>query len=89
MPNEKDIIYTKCIKSGRRIYYLDVKKDNRDELFLVVTESKRITDDNAAAISFEKHKIFLYPKDFDAFVDALNETLKFIQENNTSTEDSM
>ena len=38
---DKEILYSKAIKAGKRIYYLDVKKNLKDDLFLAVTESKR------------------------------------------------
>lgn len=38
---DKEILYSKTIKAGKRIYYLDVKKNLKDDLFLAVTESKK------------------------------------------------
>ena len=35
--NDKEIIFSKAIKAGKRIYYLDVKKNRKDELFLAIT----------------------------------------------------
>ena len=81
---ESDIVFSKTIKAGKRIYYLDVKKNKRDELFLAITESKKIVNEGLSLpVQFEKHKIFLYKEDFDKFQEALNETLRFILENNT------
>lgn len=79
---EKDIIFSKAIKAGKRIYYLDVKKNKKDELFLAVTESKKIVSGavDSPVVQFEKHKIFLYQEDFDKFVSGLNETLQFIKD---------
>ena len=42
MDNEKDIVFSQSIKAGKRIYYLDVKRNKRGELFLAITESKKI-----------------------------------------------
>lgn len=39
---DKEILYSKTIKAGKRIYYLDVKKNLKDDLFLAVTESKKV-----------------------------------------------
>ena len=81
---ENDIVFSQAIKAGKRIYYLDVKKNRKEELFLSITESKRIDSDGISApVQFEKHKIFLYKEDFDKFVDGLNEALDYIRENNT------
>ena len=37
---DSEIIYSKAIKAGKRIYYLDVKKSRNDDLYLAITESK-------------------------------------------------
>lgn len=56
---ESDILFTRSIKAGRRIYYLDVKQNNTGELFLAITESKRVLmNEENREIQFEKHKIF-------------------------------
>ena len=81
---ENDIVFSQAIKAGKRIYYLDVKKNRKDELFLAITESKRLESENASLpAQFEKHKIFLYKEDFDKFINGLNEALDYIRENNT------
>lgn len=79
---DKEIVFSKSIKAGKRIYYLDVKKNRKDELFLAITESKKIIsgEGDASQVSFEKHKIFLYKEDFEKFVNGLNETVSFINE---------
>jgi len=81
---ETDIVFSQAIKAGKRIYYLDVKKNRKDELFLAITESKKLESEDAnTPAQFEKHKIFLYKEDFDKFVTGLNETLDYIRESNT------
>jgi hypothetical protein len=80
---ENNIIFSKTVAAGKRVYYLDVKQNRKGELFLVITESKKITEENISAIHFEKHKIFLYKEDFGKFMDALAESISYIKENNT------
>jgi hypothetical protein len=81
---EGDYIFSKTITAGKRIYYLDVKQNRKGELFLVITESKKITNDNdPQSVHFEKHKIFLYKEEFDKFINALDEVMQYIKENNT------
>lgn len=38
---DSEIIYSKAIKAGKRIYYLDVKKSRNEDLYLAITESKK------------------------------------------------
>ena len=78
---DNEIIFSKSIKAGKRIYYLDVKKSRNDDLFLAITESKKkVTgQDDDIQVSYEKHKIFLYKEDFDRFAEGLDEVIKFIK----------
>ena len=81
---EDDIVFSRSIKAGKRIYYLDVKKNRKEELFLAITESKKVINEREPQlVLFEKHKIFLYKEDFDKFQTALSDTLDFIRDNNT------
>lgn len=84
---DKEIVFSRSIKAGKRIYYLDVKRNRKDELFLAITESKKIIlgEGDSSAVSFEKHKIFLYKEDFDKFMDGLSETIEFISHNQPVT----
>ena len=77
---DKEIVFSKAIKAGKRIYYLDVKKNRKDEMFLAITESKKIVSGEGEdpQVSFEKHKIFLYKEDFAKFVGGLQEAIQFI-----------
>ena len=58
---------------------LDVKKNLKDDLFLAVTESKKVQPKNGMQVSFEKHKIFLYKEDFDKFMDGMNDVISYIK----------
>lgn len=78
---EQEIVCSKSVKAGKRIYYLDVKKSRNNDLFLAITESKKKFGDDDA-VSFEKHKIFLYKEDFEKFTEALQEMVAFINEAN-------
>ena len=79
---ERDVIFSHAIKAGKRIYYMDVRKTRKDEMYLSITESKKIVsgEGDDAQVSFEKHKIFLYREDFSNFIDGLTKTIKFIHE---------
>ena len=83
---DKEIVFSKAIKAGKRIYYVDVRKNKKDDMFLAITESKKIItgEANSTSVSFEKHKIFLYKEDFDKFVNGLQEAIKFIEDNDNS-----
>ena len=77
---DKEIVFSKAIKAGKRIYYLAVKKNRKDEMFLAITESKKIVtgEGEVSQVSFEKHKIFLYKEDFEKFMNGLQQAIQFI-----------
>ena len=79
---DKEIVFSKAIKAGKRIYYLDVKKNRKDEMFLAITESKKIVsgEGDDSQVSFEKHKIFLYKEDFEKFMNGLQQAIQIIAE---------
>lgn len=79
---DNEIIYSKSIKAGKRIYYLDVKKSRNEDLFLAITESKKKVNgfDQDAQVTYEKHKIFLYKEDFNKFIEGLEDVINFIKE---------
>ncbi len=78
---DNEIMYSKAIKAGKRIYYLDVKKSRNEDLFLAITESKKkvVGSDEDAQVTYEKHKIFLYKEDFDKFIEGLEDVVSFIK----------
>ena len=79
MKNEPEIVYSRSVKAGKRIYYLDVKKARNEDLYLCITESKRKQVGETEVPQFEKHKVFLYKEDFDHFTEGLNDVISFVQ----------
>ena len=65
---EKEEVYSKAVKAGKRTYFMDVKETKAGDLYLTITESKRIFDENLNKFIYDKHKIFLYKEDFENFV---------------------
>ena len=77
--NEPEIVYSRSVKAGKRIYYLDVKKARNEDLYLCITESKRKQTGEMEPPQFEKHKVFLYKEDFAHFTEGLNDVIAFVQ----------
>ena len=80
--NERDILFSRTIKAGQRIYYVDVKRNRKQELYLSITESKKLVNGNTdmPQISYEKHKIFLYAEDFQKFMSSVTEAMDYINQ---------
>lgn len=76
---ESEIVYSRSVKAGKRIYYFDVRKARNEDLYLSITESKRLPGENEVAPQFEKHKLFLYKEDFAHFTEELQNVIGFVQ----------
>ena len=76
--NDKDEIFSKAVRAGKRTYFFDVKATRKNDFYLTITESKKRFEDDGRFF-FEKHKIFLYKEDFDKFSEGLAEAVDFIK----------
>jgi hypothetical protein len=77
---EREEIFSKSVRAGKRTYFFDVKTTRRNDYYLTLTESKKRFNRDGR-FYFEKHKIFLYKEDFEKFIDGLNEAIVYIKEN--------
>ena len=76
---DQEIVYSRSVKAGKRIYYLDVRKARNNDLYLCITESKRRQNEGEEVPSFEKHKLFLYKEDFTHFTEGLQDVITYVQ----------
>ncbi len=79
MENNREEIYTKAVRAGKRTYFFDVKATRNNDYYLTITESKK-TFDNDGSQNFEKHKIFLYKEDFEKFTEGLEDVVSYIKQ---------
>jgi hypothetical protein len=77
---EREEIFSKSVRAGKRTYFFDVKTTRRNDYYLTLTESKKRFNRDGR-FYFEKHKIFLYKEDFEKFIDGLNEAIDYIKAN--------
>jgi hypothetical protein len=77
---DRDEIYSKVIRAGKRTYFFDVKATRSEDYYLTITESKKVFDADGNS-HYEKHKIFLYKEDFDKFGQGFDEAIGFILDN--------
>ena len=57
--SEKEEVFTKVVRAGKRTYFFDVKSTRHEDLYLTITESKKRPGKDGKMF-YEKHKIFLY-----------------------------
>lgn len=77
---EREEIFSKSVRAGKRTYFFDVKTTRRNDYYLTLTESKKRFNRDGR-FYFEKHKIFLYKEDFEKFTNGLTEAIGYIKEN--------
>ena len=76
---EKEELFSKAVKAGKRTYFFDVKSTKNDEKYITITESKRRFDEGLNRFFYEKHKIFLYKEDFEKVSKGLNDAINYIE----------
>lgn len=74
---EKEEIYSKVMRAGRRTYFFDVRSTRAGDYYLTITESKKFTNDDGS-FHYKKHKIYLYKEDFHEFRDNVEEMIQYI-----------
>lgn len=82
---EREEIFSKAVRAGKRTYFFDVKSTRQNEFYLTITESKKRFSEDGKFV-FEKHKIFLYKEDFEKFEEGLNEVISYIKNNSPEIE---
>ncbi|TRZ42751.1 PUR family DNA/RNA-binding protein [Robertkochia solimangrovi] len=75
--SEKDEIFSKVLRAGRRTYFFDVRGTKAGDYYLTITESKKFTHDDGS-YHYKKHKIYLYKEDFTAFTEILEEMTDYV-----------
>ncbi|HPY67457.1 MAG TPA: DUF3276 family protein [Bacteroidales bacterium] len=75
--SQKDEIFTKAVRAGKRTYFFDVKATRKEDYYLTITESKKRLG-KEGKVFYEKHKIFLYKEDFEKFTEGLRSAIDFI-----------
>ncbi len=74
---EKEEIFSKILRAGRRTYFFDVRSTKAGDYYLTITESKKFTNDDGS-FHYKKHKIYLYKEDFTEFTEIMQEMTAYI-----------
>lgn len=74
---EKEEIFSKVLRAGRRTYFFDVRATKAEDYYITITESKKFTEEDGS-FHFKKHKIYLYKEDFAAFTEILGEMTDYV-----------
>ena len=77
MKMEREEIFSKVLRAGRRTYFFDVRSTKAGDYYLTLTESKKFTNEDGS-FHYKKHKIYLYKEDFTEFSNILNEMTEYV-----------
>jgi hypothetical protein len=81
---DRPAIFARSFKTGRRSYYFDVRSTQREDLYLILTGvKKRYKPDGQ--FRNDKHQIYLFKEDIDAFMNCLEEVVQYVKTNGRST----
>lgn len=75
---EKDHIFSKRVRAGKRTYFFDVRATRSNDYYLTITESRRQQRDGEFV--YEKSKMFIYKEDFNKFIEGLQESIGHIKQ---------
>ena len=78
--NKNKEIYCEQVRAGKRTYFFDIKATRANDYYIIITESKRKAREEGEGFFYEKHKIFLYKEDFDRFIRALTNSVRYAKE---------
>ena len=67
-------IYSDKITKGSRTYFFDIKKSEKGDLYLKISESKK------TASGFEHHRLMIFDEDLKDFVETLKKSLTKFKE---------
>ena len=67
-------IYSNKITKGSRTYFFDIKKSEKGDLYLKVSESKKTEN------GYEHHRLMVFDEDLKDFVEALKKSLTKFKE---------
>lgn len=75
---DKEEVFSKVVRAGKRTYFFDVKSTKANDYYLTITESKKRFGDDGKFF-YEKHKLFLYKEDFEKFSEGLADAIAHIK----------
>ncbi len=83
--DEKREVFSSRVRAGSRTYYFDIKKNSKDDNYLVISESKRVGDENEK----QRHRIMIFEEDMEKFSHSFFQVLSYFLENsvNVKTEE--
>ena len=83
MTDNQNELHSVKIRAGSRTYFLNVKEDKNENLYLVIKESKLNQDGPN-----EAHRIMIFEDDFSKFIGGMKDVLEFIKKTQGNRKES-
>jgi len=80
-PDRGEEVFSKNVRAGKRTYFFDVKQTSKNDLYMVITESRRMFRDDGSPY-YDRNKIHLHREDFDKFMEGIEEAITYARANN-------
>ena len=65
-----DSLFSKRVRAGRRIYFIDIKRNKKGNLYLAISEKRKEKDG-----SVKRTRVIVFEEDVMKFEDAFNEVV--------------
>ena len=77
---EKREIFSSRVRAGSRTYYFDIKKNSKEDNYLVISESKKTRDENEK----QRHRIMVFEEDIEKFSNSFFQVVSYFLENSVN-----
>lgn len=76
MPEEREenAVFSERVPAGRRIYFIDVKRSSKGDLYLVISERRRTEEGKV------RDRIWVFKEDLDKFLRALEKATQVVRQ---------
>ena len=72
-------VFTKMIKAGHRIYFIDVKTTRSNDYFMTITELRKKILSNGDTVN-ERNKVFVFQEDIEKFTEGLSSVVDYLKQ---------
>jgi len=76
---EENAIFSERVLAGRRVYFIDVKRSSKGDLYLVISERRRTEEGKV------RDRIWVFKEDLDKFLEALEKATRVVREGGASS----
>ena len=77
---EKREIFSSRVRAGSRTYYFDIKKNSKEDNYLVISESKKTREESEK----QRHRIMVFEEDIEKFSNSFFQVVSYFLENSVN-----